>query len=117
MPAPMRILGPQPVRSPVNGRARVRVALPPAFQAFEKIDFELSNPPDGLALDDISMNRTGAEFTLTAASSRVKPGLRGNLIITVSGERVPPAGPETPAARRPRVAIGSLPALAFEVVP
>jgi hypothetical protein len=117
MPAPMRILGPQQVRIPVNGRARVRVGLPPALLAFEKMDFELSNPPEGLALQDISMTPAGAEFTLTADSSRVKPGLRGNLIITVSGERVPPAGQQPPAARRPRVVIGSLPALAFEVVP
>ena len=116
MPAPMRILGPQRVRIPVDGRARVRVGLPPALLAFEKMDFELSNPPEGLALEDISMTPAGAEFTLTADSSRAKPGLRGNLIITVSGERVPAANQQTPAARRPRVVMGSLPALAFEVV-
>lgn len=116
MPAPMRILGPQRVRIPVDGRARVRVGLPPALLAFEKMDFELSNPPEGLALEDISMTPAGAEFTLTADSSRAKPGLRGNLIITVSGERVPAANQLTPAARRPRVVMGSLPALAFEVV-
>jgi hypothetical protein len=115
-PAPMRILGPQPVKIPEGGRARVRVGLPPAILGFETVAFELSSPPEGLALEDVSVTQAGAAFTLTADSSRVTPGLRGNLIITVSGERVPPAAQPTPAARRSRVALGSLPALAFEVV-
>ena len=46
-----------------------------------------------------------------------KANLRpGDVVRVRPGERVPAAGQQTPAARRPRVVMGSLPALAFEVV-
>jgi hypothetical protein len=113
--ARVRVLAPQPVRIPVNGTARVRVALPlpPAFQ---HIEFELSEPPDGVSLRDLAVSQNGAEFTLQADGPAAKTGLRGNLIVTVSGERTPPPDqPAPPAAARRRLPLFTLPAIAFEI--
>jgi hypothetical protein len=114
---PARIMGSEIVRMPAGGSARVQVALPP-MKNFENIRLELSEPPDGLSLRDVAIGETGAEFVLEADASKIKPGLRGNVIVTVSGERVPPqrANQPPPAARR-RVPIAVLPAVAFEISP
>ena len=52
---------------------------------------------------------------LQADPTKVKAGLRGNLIVTVSGERVPPENQPRPAANR-RLPLGTLPAIPFEIV-
>ena len=110
-----RLLTAAPVKIPVGGSAQVRVALPPGYVAFEKLQFELNDPPEGITLSDLSVTQAGAQFVLRADRSKLKPGLRGNLIVAVSGERVPPANAPNPAARR-RVVIGILPAIPFEIV-
>jgi hypothetical protein len=114
---PARIMGSKIARLPAGGSARVQVALPP-MKAFQNVQLELSEPPDGLSLRDAAIGETGAEFVIEADASKVKPGLRGNLIVTVSGERVPPqrANQPPPAARR-RVPIAVLPAVPFEISP
>jgi hypothetical protein len=114
---PARIMGSEIARMPAGGSARVQVTLPP-MKAFQNVQLELSEPPDGLSLRDAAIGETGAEFVLEADASKIKPGLRGNLIVTVSGERVPPqrANQPPPAARR-RVPIAVLPAIPFEISP
>jgi hypothetical protein len=101
---------------PAGGSVRVRVGLP-VVRAFENVQLELSEPPDGVALRDVVVSEAGAEFVLEADGSKAKAGLRGNLIVTMSGERVPPPGGKQPgpAARR-RQPIGTLPAISFEII-
>jgi hypothetical protein len=96
-------------------------AVLPAMRAFEKITLELSEPPEGVTLRDVSVGGNEAEFVIDADRSKAAPGLRGNLIVVVSGERVPPqragqAAAPGPAARR-RIPIGTLPAIPFEIIP
>ncbi len=114
--APARLLGSQPVKIPSGGTARVRVAMP-AVRAFEKIELELSEPPEGIELRDLVVTQAGAEFVLQADATKARAGLRGNLIVTVSGERVPPpnGNQQGPAARR-RLPLGTLPAISFEII-
>jgi hypothetical protein len=57
----------------------------------------------------------GAEIVLRSDPAKAKPGLQGNLIIDISGERTPPASKGRPAASRQRVALGTLPAIPFEI--
>jgi hypothetical protein len=114
---PARIIGSGTATLPAGGSTRVQVALPP-MKNFEHVQLELSEPPEGLSLRDAAVGEAGAEFVLAADASKVKPGLRGNLIVTVSGERVPPQRGSQPApvARR-RVPLGVLPAIPFEISP
>jgi len=113
---PSRLLGPQPVRIPAGGAATVRVAIPPGYLTFTNVEFELSEPPEGITLRDLSLGEGSATFVLQADAANAKPGFRGNLIVTVSGERTPPANAQqtAPPVRR-RLPIGTLPAIAFEV--
>ena len=113
---PIRLLDPQPVKIPCGGAAKIRVALPPSFRLFEKIEFQLSEPPDGVLIGELSLDAGGAEFVVRADAAKAKPGLKGNLIVTVSGERVPANAnaQQNPAARR-RVPMATLPAISFDV--
>ena len=112
---PARILGAQPVKIPMGGTARVRVSLPPGIRTFENIELELSEAPDGITLRDLSLRDGGAEFVLQVDAAKAKAGQRGNLIVNVTGERVPPANQKGVAARR-RLPLTTLPAMAFEVL-
>jgi hypothetical protein len=112
---PLRLADSRPVRISPGAKTKVRVEVPPAFRAFQNIQFELSEPPDGVTLEDLSLDPPRAEFVLQADRAKVKPGLRGNLIVTVSGERAQAANQQNPAAARRRIPIATLPAIAFEV--
>lgn len=110
---PIRVLGPPSIKIAAGGSAEIRVAVPPGYRTFEKVAFELSDPPDGVTLRDGSVESAGARFVLYADEAKVKTGVRGNLIVTVSGERVPPAGQKAPHRR---VTLGTLPAIPFEII-
>ncbi len=117
---PARVVSGETVKMAAGGSARVQVALP-AMRAFQDVQLELSEPPEGLSIRDVEVDGTAAAFVVQADASAAKPGLRGNLIVTVSGERVPPqqgnqAAPAAAAARR-RVPLGVLPAIPFEISP
>jgi hypothetical protein len=111
---PARVLVAQPVRVPAGGRVSVRVSLPPAFRTFENVEFELSEPPEGISLRDLTIRDGGAEFVLQADAAKVKAGRRDNLIVNVTGERVPPANQKGATMRR-RLPLATLPAIALEV--
>jgi hypothetical protein len=112
---PASILSAQPVKIPDGQTAKVRVAIPPGYQAFENVAFELSEPPEGITLRDLSVAFGVAEFAVQVDGAKIKPGLRGNLIVTVSGERQPGGNAAAKAARR-RLPMGTLPAIPFEVI-
>ena len=117
---PARYAGSGSARLQAGGSVRMRAALP-AMRAFEHITLELSEPPEGVTLRDVSVSGNEAEFVIDADRSKAEPGLRGNLIVVVSGERIPPqrggqAAAPGPAARR-RIPIGTLPAIPFEIIP
>jgi hypothetical protein len=115
--AQVRVLSQQPVKIPVSGTGTVRVAFQ-VPKAFEKLAFELDDPPEGLAIRQFTLTGNGAEIEIQADAAKVKAGLRGNLIVTVSGERRPqPNQPNPPpAAARRRLPLATLPAMAFETV-
>ncbi len=113
---PAMILGPQRVKVPAGETVRVRVELPPGLRGFENVEFELSEPPDGVALRTLAVRQGVADLALQADAAKTKAGLRTNLIINVSGERIPPPSQRGKAVRR-RLPLMTLPAVAFEVLP
>jgi hypothetical protein len=69
-----------------------------------------------VSLRDLTVSQNGAEFVLQADAAKAKAGLRGNLIVTVSGERMPqPNQANQPAAARRRLPLATLPAIPFEI--
>lgn len=122
--ASSRILTPVPLKLPAGGATQVRVAIPPAYRMFKNVEVQLSEPPEGVTLTGTSLDASGVNFSIQADAAKLKPGRRGNLIVEITGERVPPANAAATATPRPRpqtqtqqrVRLGMLPAIAFEVV-
>ncbi len=114
--ATMTILSGSPVRVPPGATARIEVGLPGPRIA-ERAQFELSNPPEGISIQSAAPVGGGVEIVLQTDAAKVKPGLKGNLII--NGYVPRPA--ETNAAKakgnnNQRMPLGALPAIPFEII-
>jgi hypothetical protein len=110
---PIKVSSPEPLEIPAGGTARFQVQVPTILT---KVQFDLSDPPEGIALRDASPVRDGTELVLKCDAAKAKPGLKGNLIVNISAERVAqPANAKQPANRQ-RVSLGTLPAVPFEIV-
>jgi len=113
---PARVVGADNLKIPAGDTVRLRVsaALPPN-SPIENLRYELNDPPEGIAIQETTPVSGGAEIVLRCDAAKAKPGLRGNLIIAISGDRTPPAANGKPAGARQRVPLGTLPAVPFEI--
>ncbi|MGA2557422.1 MAG: peptidase, partial [Verrucomicrobiota bacterium] len=114
---PLKILGPDLVQIPVGGTAGFRMRVP-GVQFTNNFELQLSDPPDGLTIEGVSAVGTEAQITLHTDAAKIKPGVRGNLIVNILAKRAPqPARAGAPArANQQRPVLGVLPAIPFEVV-
>ncbi len=110
----VRIAGSTPVKIPAGGTARVQVGVPAATLA-GNLRLELSEPPEGIAIKEVSPAGRGTEIVLQSDAAKVKPGLKGNLIVQAFAARAPAGKAKVPASR-PRVPAATLPAIPFEIV-
>jgi hypothetical protein len=108
-----KVLSDVPVKIPLGGSARVEIAAPAAADRFQ---FELSEPPEGIAIQKTSPKDQRVELVLQSDATKTKAGLKGNLIVNVFATPAAFAGKgkNQPAPRR--VVAGVLPAIAFEIV-
>jgi hypothetical protein len=113
--ASVRVLGDEPVKLPAGGTARVAVELPPS-RLLGTVQFELSEPPEGIGFKEAAVRLGGAEIVLQSDSGKVKPGQRGNLIVLAFANRPAPAGDGKGPANRQRIPLGALPAIQYEIV-
>ncbi|MCX6909803.1 MAG: PPC domain-containing protein, partial [Verrucomicrobia bacterium] len=118
-PPYVRVLGEPPLKIPAGGTAKLQV-FAPGFAYIPKAQLELSDPPEGVTIKRVTPTREGREIVL-AADAKVKPGLKGNLIVSVSGEPNFPFGkgntqPPQQQQRPRRFPFATLPAIPFEVV-
>ncbi len=120
--APARILSNMPLEIPAGGTARVRVAAPAAALT-GKVQLELSEPPEGITIErvtaaDLKSARTGqgTDIVLHSDAAKVKPGLKGNLVINVFPASSPTPANQKSQASRPRIPVSVLPAIPFEIV-
>ncbi len=112
--APLRVLGTTPLKIPAGGTARVSIGAP-GGASVSRARLELSEPPEGIAIQDVAAIRDGAELVLKADAAKVEPGLSGNLIVNVFA-RPPASGNAKPQVNRRRAPLGVLPAIPFEIV-
>ena len=85
----------------------------------DNVEFELTDPPDGLTVGGVNSTPDGAQILLVADAAKLKPGLKGNLILNAFTQRAVPSAatkPVKPNAARQRVPLGTLPAVPYEVV-
>jgi hypothetical protein len=111
----VRILSKTPVKIPAGGTARVQIGVPARAMAGQ-LRLELSDPPEGIAIKTASSSAEGTEIVLESDAAKVKPGLKGNLIVVASGRRTGPAAKVKPAAAQRIVPLATLPAIPFEIV-
>lgn len=111
----VKLLTPTPVKIPAGGTLRVRVGFFAPRMA-EALQFELSEPPDGITIQRVSPNREGAEIVLASDAAKTKAGLTGNLIVNAFAGKPGGDGKGKGVGNPRRAPVGSLPALAFEVV-
>jgi hypothetical protein len=110
-----RILSATPLKIPADGTAPVQVSVP-AGPMIAKIEFELSEPPAGLTIKTVTPLGGGSEIVLQTGGAKVKPGLKGNLIVTAFAEAPPASAKDNPQGAKRRIPLGALPAIPFEIV-
>jgi hypothetical protein len=110
----VRVLSDTPVKIPVGGTARVRLNVPGRAVA-DRLDLELSEPPEGVSVKNVVSSGFGTEMVLQSDAAKSKSGLKGNLIVNAfAGKTEAPAKPKALGGNR-RV-MGTLPAIPFEMV-
>ena len=113
---PLKVLSATPVRIPAGGTARVRISAPAAVFA-NRLQLELSEPPEGITLGKLSPGSEGAEFELHSDAAKAKPGLKGNLIVNLlAGQGPAAAAKNKKQGNQRRPPVGTLPAIPFEIV-
>ena len=110
-----KIVTPTPIKLPAGGTALVQVRIPTGPR-IEKLDFELSEPPEGITLQGSSFTKEATELKLQCDGGIVLPDQKGSLIVKVFGERAPDAEKPDPTNRVRRVSLGVLPAIPFVIV-
>ena len=110
----LKLLEDAPVRLAAGDTARVRIATPRG-QFAKQVQLELSEPPEGIAIRKVSPDQAGLVILLAADAAKVKPGLKGNLIVNTFMEYTPKPKDGKPRPKR-RTLIGALPAIPFEIV-
>jgi hypothetical protein len=114
--APMKILGAESLKIPAGASAQIQVGFN-ASRLAGLVQFELNNPPDGISIINTAPTADGMAITLQTDSARLKPGLKGNLIINAFVMRDPPPDKRPKNASKLRVDLGALPALPLEILP
>jgi hypothetical protein len=107
---PAKLAGKLPVKIPCGGVASVRITAPKAM--LSRVKLELSNPPEGISIQKTGSWESGVEVFLACDAGKVKPGSRGNLIV----EPAPPKAQGSRSAGGQTGALGSLPAIPYEIV-
>lgn len=116
--AALRIIAPRPLKIPSGGSAPVQIAFPALF-AFESVQLQLNNPPEGISVREVVLGPPGATVIVQSDAGKAKSGLKGNLVLNVTGQRgqgASTAGNQPARANRPRLQLGTLPAIPFEIV-
>jgi len=117
---PLRLRRQEPVRLRAGRTAEVTVQAHHRFGLLmDRLDFELSEPPAGVSLEDVSFSRQSLAVALRTDKEGIEAGKRGNLIVNVYLEMSLPRRAGAPARARNetrRIPIGVLPAIPYEIV-
>ncbi len=143
---PVEIASPLPIRIPANGAAQVTVRAPfggargeggargrqgargerggrggregqgGANPGLQNIQLELSDPPEGISIGDVSVVQGGMTFSLKAEGKAAQAGLADNLIVEAFTEIEGKTPEGKPDGRKRRMSVGVLPAIPIQVI-
>ena len=94
--------------------ARARITTPRRLPV-EQLRFVLNDPPEGIAIENVSADGRGVDIVLRADAEKIEPGAKGNLIVDVFLERPAQRGNAKQRGRNRRVPLGSLPAISYRI--
>ncbi len=112
---PLKLRDSQAVKLPSGGTSVLHF-IGPHGPAIQTVQFKLSEPPDGLAIQKTAFTDVGMDLTLRADAAKLKPGWKGNVIVEAAVTRTPDPKPGQPNPPKRRVVLGVLPAATLEVV-
>ncbi len=95
---------------------RLGARLTGDWPAAAELRVELSEPPKGITVEQVSPESPGLVVVLATDAETVEPGLRGNLVFEAFREWTPAPSEATPSPEPRRTSLGFLPAIPFEVV-
>ena len=113
---PIKLVTSGPVKLSAGGPAKSILALTdgrPLF-AIGEAQLQLNDAPDGIAIDGYSAADGGTAISFKTDPAKVKPGLKGNLIVEAFTERTIVSA-NAKKAEKKRFSIGFLPAIPFEI--
>ena len=93
-----------------GGLTPIDLFVPPRFR--KGLQLGLNAPPEGISIESVTPARDGVTLVLRVTADKVKPGLKGNLILDAFREPPPNPAAKKPAQRQP---LGILPAIPFEI--
>jgi hypothetical protein len=99
-----------------NATAMIKNFAKNKLAAQGKITFQLSDPPAGISLKDLTEDGGRTELELQCDAAKAKPGLSGNLIVQVYFERTPDAANAKAKGATRSNLVNTLPAVSFIVV-
>jgi hypothetical protein len=112
----VRVASETPVKLVPGGKTEVQLRLP-GRRAGGDWHVQLMDPPEGLTIERGTTDKPESYVVVLQASEKMRPGLKGNLIIEVIQEREAlPATATKPAVARSRSSVGLLPAVPFEIL-
>jgi hypothetical protein len=111
--SPVALLDEPPLKIPLGGIVELRVAMPMNFIRGD-LQVELSDPPEGIALDKVSRFDKGVMIVLRGDAEKAQPGLKGNLIANAFQKMT--FTDKEGKSRETRSPLGTLPAIPFEIV-
>ncbi len=116
-----RVASPGPVRIPRGGAARVELAAPPVLPddgrtPLATVQFRLCNRPRGVTFREASAGGAGVSLTLKADPNIALAGDTAYAIVEAFVTSAAESQDGPTANRTQRVALGVLPAIAYEIV-
>jgi len=109
-----QLAGDSPIRVPAGGTAEVKIATVQGPRAGTPIRLALSDPPEGVTLQDTSFAADSISLVLKADAAHV--GYADNLIVEASMDFEPKRPDGKATGRKMRFSLGALPAIPFEIV-
>ena len=112
---PVELAGRGLVRIPAGGTAQVRIKTRRS-SILKEMKLELSEPPEGVTLYDVTVVPEGLAFRLKADKDTMQTGFADNLIVEAFREFTPKQQEGKPAPQKRRISMGVFPAIPIEIV-
>lgn len=103
------------IEIPTGGATQV-IFKTPLRISLKDIKLQLSEPPKGVSLRDVSIEPGRLAFLLEADGKAAKPGLKDNLIVEAFTEREKTRKDGKKTGEKQRISLGVLPAIPVEIV-